>query len=152
MKLVLFFFIFLNSCNDNNVVSQFVLQNQEYVKVSIEGHVNKPGLYLVPKNSDVSVLISKAQGYKANAQVINNKVISANESFFVNSNRIKDKINLNEASKEDLISIKGIGPSLATKIIDYRLKINLFTNLSELKNIKGIKDKLFDKIYEYLTT
>lgn len=151
MKQVLFFFIIIiiTGCNDNNTFSQFQLREEKYFKVSIDGHVNKPGLYLLPKNSSINDLIKQAHGYKNNALPLVNNAIKANESYFVNSKRIKHKINLNNASKEDLINIKGIGPSLANKIINYRLKINHFKNISELKKIKGIKDKLFNKIYEY---
>ena len=60
------------------------------------------------------------------------------------------KISLNTASLEELCQLKGIGPVLAQRIIDYRQAHGLFQKLEELKNIKGIKDKTFEKIRDYL--
>lgn len=64
-----------------------------------------------------------------------------------NSNEL---ININEASKEQLQSIKGIGESKALAIIEYR-KENKFLKIEDIKNISGIGDSLFEKIKDYIT-
>lgn len=48
------------------------------------------------------------------------------------------KIDVNRASLSELIEIKGIGPVLAKKIIDYRQKNGYFQAVTELQNISGI--------------
>ena len=54
-------------------------------------------------------------------------------------------VNLNTATKKELMSLDGIGDKKAEEIIKYREKTP-FKKAEDLKNIKGIGDKLFDKI------
>ncbi|WP_297575386.1 helix-hairpin-helix domain-containing protein [uncultured Campylobacter sp.] len=54
-------------------------------------------------------------------------------------------VNINTASKEELMSLKGIGETTANNIIEYR-KENKFKKIEDLKNVKGIGDKKFEAI------
>ena len=56
------------------------------------------------------------------------------------------KIDINKAGIDELDLLDGIGPSLAGRIIEYRQKYGPFTRVEDLKNVKGIGDKLFDRI------
>ncbi|MGP1611869.1 MAG: helix-hairpin-helix domain-containing protein [Catonella sp.] len=57
-----------------------------------------------------------------------------------------DLININFASKEELMKIKGVGEAKAVLIINYRETNGSFKNITDLMKIKGIKQKFFDKI------
>ena len=59
-------------------------------------------------------------------------------------------INLNNASKEQLLTLTGIGESKADQIIEYR-NSNKFNTIEDIKNIKGIGDSLFEKIKDSIT-
>ncbi|MBL7196768.1 MAG: helix-hairpin-helix domain-containing protein [Candidatus Omnitrophica bacterium] len=59
------------------------------------------------------------------------------------------KINLNQADKEALIDISGIGTKLAQRIIDYRQQKGWFRNITELKKIKGISESKYEAIKDY---
>lgn len=152
MKLVLFFLCFIISgCKDNLTLNQISFRDDIKYKVTIEGHINKPGMYLINKDNNINELIKLASGYKDGAIKLSaNLVLKDNMKLFVYSNNISSKININTASNQELTTIKGIGPAIAKKIIDYRQKYGNFKSISDIKKIKGIKEKLFTKIYEYL--
>ena len=55
-------------------------------------------------------------------------------------------VNLNTATASDLDGIKGIGPSKAKAIIDYRSKNGPFKSVEDLKNVKGFGEKSITKL------
>ena len=59
-------------------------------------------------------------------------------------------IDINKATEDDLISIKGIGQATAQKILALRKKLIRFRNIKQLMEIKGIKEKKLAKIQKYL--
>lgn len=60
-------------------------------------------------------------------------------------------LNLNTATKEELMLISGIGEATATKIVEYREHIGGFTSLEQLMEIDGIGEKKFAAWSRYLT-
>lgn len=59
-------------------------------------------------------------------------------------------ININTASLEELKKLNGIGDVVANNIIEYR-KEHSFEKIEDLLNVKGIGEKLFEKIKDYIT-
>ncbi len=59
-------------------------------------------------------------------------------------------VNINTASKEELMNVSGIGASKADAIIIYRMD-NRFNTIEDIKNVSGIGDALFAKIKDYIT-
>jgi len=60
------------------------------------------------------------------------------------------QLSLNEVSARQLEDLPGIGPALAGRIIEYRERTGRFSSLEELKNVKGIGERLYSKIYPYI--
>lgn len=60
------------------------------------------------------------------------------------------KVNLNTATVEQLVELKGIGEKTADKIVAYR-KTTKFKSIDELMNVKGIGEKGFAKIRDQIT-
>lgn len=61
-----------------------------------------------------------------------------------------EKVDVNTATVEQLIEIKGIGEVLAQRIIAYRQANGGFKSLDELDNVKGVGGKKLEKLLPYL--
>jgi len=61
------------------------------------------------------------------------------------------QVNLNSATQAELESLPSIGPVLAKRIIEYRNLKGGFKTIEEIKQVKGIKNKIFEKIKIYIT-
>ena len=57
------------------------------------------------------------------------------------------QINLQTATKDELMGIKGIGEKKAEQIMEYR-KTNTINNPEDLKNIKGFGDSIVGNVKE----
>jgi competence protein ComEA len=65
----------------------------------------------------------------------------------VKINKFKDgKLNLNAASKEDLVKIPGISPELADSILQQRKENGEFVDIQELLDIEGVDNKLLRQL------
>ena len=61
------------------------------------------------------------------------------------------KIDINIASQEELESLKGVGNTIAGRIIEYRDSHGMFSSAEEIKNVKGVGQSLFNKIKDNIT-
>jgi len=61
------------------------------------------------------------------------------------------KININTATEEELLKVKGIGQVKAKEIVELRKIKGKFTAVEELLEVKGIGKKTLEKIAVYLT-
>ena len=62
-----------------------------------------------------------------------------------------DLVNINTADAEKLATLKGIGPALAQRIIEYREQNGAFKTVDEIKNVRGIGDKKFAAFKDKIT-
>ena len=56
------------------------------------------------------------------------------------------RININTATSQELQTLRGIGPALAGRIIEYRQTSGGFSTVNDLTNVKGIEEKTLEKI------
>jgi competence protein ComEA len=61
------------------------------------------------------------------------------------------KLDLNRASAQEFDELPGIGPVLAERIVDYRKSGKTFRTVDDLRAVKGIGKKKFDRIRALVT-
>ena len=156
----------------SNIEKEEVVSSKSII-VDIKGEVNSPGTYELTEDERVKDVIDKAGGLtsKANVDDINLSekvkdemviVIPSNDNkeekietktgyVITKNNESKDnKVSINTATKEILMTIKGIGEKKAESIIEYRNKNGKFNSIDEIINVSGIGKSIFDKIKNYI--
>ena len=103
-------------------------------------------------NTDIIVnnsCIESSSDSKKDSDSIENNDKTDEEASSSNSDKNK-QVSLNSASKEELMTLSGIGESKADAIIEYRKK-KKFESIEEIKEVSGIGDALFEKIKDNIT-
>jgi competence protein ComEA len=59
---------------------------------------------------------------------------------------VPPKLDVNRATEQELEALPGIGPVLAERIVEYRQSRGAFRDVEQLRNVKGIGKKKFDRI------
>jgi competence protein ComEA len=60
-------------------------------------------------------------------------------------------LDLNRATEQDFDTLPGVGPKLAERIMEYRQSVGVFHSLDELRAVKGIGKKKFERIRSLVT-
>ena len=131
----------------------------DIMKVEIHGAVEFPGVYHIfePMTvKDVMFYAGKMSEFADLSQINLSEVIT--KDFYisipeigVNTSPVTVKINVNEASFAELITIPGMTESRAASLIIYRESHGDFKHLDELLNVKYIGVATLEKIKPYLT-
>lgn len=81
------------------------------------------------------------------AENIDNNIIMMPENEVVEN--VVLNININTATKEELMLLRGIGEHKAESIINYRQNKH-FSTIEEIKNVDGIGDEIFENIKDFI--
>lgn len=65
-------------------------------------------------------------------------------SFDVIAGDSENTINLNTATKEELMKLEGVGEKIAERIIDFRERTRPFETIYDIKLVKGFGETLFE--------
>lgn len=118
------------------------------MQVEIKGAVKNPGVYTLKFQDTISSLINASGGLLENgddSSLSYTQVLKDKDVIVIPEKKEQPKISINSATQEELQTLSGIGPSIASRIIEYR-KNNTFQTLEQIKEVKGIGDALFNKI------
>lgn len=118
------------------------------MQVEIKGAVKNPGVYTLKFQDSVLSLIKASGGLLENgddSSLSYTQVLKDKDVIVIPEKKEQLKISINSATQEELQKLSGIGPSIASRIIEYR-KNNTFQTLEQIKEVKGRGDGLFNKI------
>ncbi|MBR1567452.1 MAG: helix-hairpin-helix domain-containing protein [Lachnospiraceae bacterium] len=87
--------------------------------------------------------------YKTGTAYTTGSIGNTEELDSANGNR--SLVNINYASKEELMTLPGIGETKAEAILTYRENHGLFRTKEDIMNIEGIKDGVYHKIEALIT-
>lgn len=93
--------------------------------------------YSAADSQVVTAVSSKSYSVSKKTQAAASKAVSKSVSF---------PVNINSADAVTLDALPGIGPVLAQRIVDYRTQNGAYHATEDLKNVKGIGDKIFAKL------
>lgn len=138
-------------------VTPFSLQNSapDLITAEIKGAVVNPGVYTVKNGACVKDLIQEAGGEKENADL---SAISLQDLLHPGQVIVIGKlamdgnsplISINTAPLEELTNLPGIGEAMAQRIVEYRSS-KAFEKLEDLMEVKGIGEKKFAKLKDFI--
>ena len=119
-----------------------------YTKDQVKEARRNDNLSVTIKDSCVCPKISNDACLNNNSS---NESKSSGSGSSSETNDLKEKININTATLEELQTLTGIGAGKAQSIIDYRIENGDFSKIEDIMNVSGIGEAVFEKIKEYIT-
>ena len=136
--------------------SSTVREEPERVCVYVCGEVACPGVYELAAGSRVKDAISMAGGLSSEADpaAVNQaqklkdqeKIVVPAKNTPSGTSASGGLMNINTATRDQLLTLPGIGEAKAAAIISYRDAHGGFKSVEELQKIEGIKSGVFNKI------
>lgn len=131
-------------------------ERRGYIFVHVCGAVKNEGVYELSEGSRVVDAIKLAGGLTeaaAKHSVNQAELLTDGVQIFVpfegeepSSKKGDGRLNINSASKEELMTLPGVGEARADAIIRYRTENGRFKDIKDIMKIGGIKESLFHKL------
>jgi competence protein ComEA len=135
--------------------------------VDVAGLVRKPGVYAFEPGSRVIDAIDRAGGAKPSADLTLLNLaapLTDGQQILVQKEGTAPPgtsgvpgvggttiVNINTADQTTLETLNGVGPALATAIIQYRTEHGLFTTVDQLDDVSGIGPATLEKLRPQVT-
>lgn len=109
--------------------------------------VNEMVIYVFNKKEIVSITTTNKIACNCETIEVNNCIDKNN----ISDNNSNNKININTATLDELLTLKGIGQSKAEAIIKYREENGNFNTIEDIQKVSGLGGTIYSKIKDYIT-
>ena len=170
----------LVASNSTNDIIKNSTDEKDMIIIHITGAVKTPGIVKLEEGSRIEDAINKAGGLTEDADITKVNLayiledgtkikIPSNSDIgdFQGENILRtdsgegiiednenssqsSSLNINKATEQDLQTLPGIGPSLASRIIAYRDENGKFSTIEDIKNVNGIGNSKYENIKDYI--
>ena len=154
-------------------------EDEEIIVIHVTGAVNTPGIVRLEDGSRIEDAIEAAGGLTEDSDISDiNLAYVLEDGVKIRIPTIDDKengesyiiegsgdniileenteassdtlVNINKADETELDTLPGIGPSLASKIIQYREENGNFKKIEDIKNVTGIGDTKYANLKDFI--
>lgn len=154
-------------------------EDEEIIVVHVTGAINNPGIVRLEEGSRIEDAIEAAGGLTEDSDISDiNLAYVLEDGVKIRIPTIDDKengesyiiegsgdniileenteassdtlVNINKADETELDTLPGIGPSLASKIIQYREENGNFKKIEDIKNVTGIGDTKYANLKDFI--
>ena len=154
-------------------------EDEEIIVIHVTGAVNTPGIVRLEEGSRIEDAIEAAGGLTEDSDISDiNLAYVLEDGVKIRIPTIDDKengesyiiegsgdniileenteassdtlVNINKADETELDTLPGIGPSLASKIIQYREENGNFKKIEDIKNVTGIGDTKYANLKDFI--
>lgn len=134
----------------------FLLYRENYFKPALERKIAEQDAKIMNLESKINEIAErKPEAAEAPASTpatqVSDQSGSVSGASTASATKPVGKVNINTASAAQLDTLPGIGTAYAGRIIEYRISHGGFKSTVELKNVKGIGDKTFEKLADLVT-
>ena len=103
-------------------------------------------MYKSLKNNVVMTLILAIFMAGSSSLIQVEKLFAAEKPVVQVETKAQKLVNVNQAGSEELQTVRGIGPVIAKRILDYRAEHGKFAKIEDLTSVHGIGQAKFEKI------
>lgn len=141
---------------------------QKWIYVDVCGAVRNPGVYRIEAGSRVFQVLEQAGGCteEASLETVNQadlltdgqkiRIYTKEEAGQMEKKLqeadplLDDRVDINRAGKEELMTLTGVGETRAQAILAYRETHGSFSSVEELMQVEGIKEKTYEKLKDQI--
>lgn len=138
-------------------------ETSQLIYVYVCGYVNQPGVYSLESDARICDALALAGGVTEDGrgEALNQaEHLTDGQTLYVPGREeasdgtaeeeADDRVNINTADKEALMTLPGIGESKAETIIQYREEHGSFDSIEKLMEIPGIKEGVYNKVKDQI--
>lgn len=132
----------------NNSSLDLETEKDEQITVTVEGAVEEERTLQLDRYATMQEALEEIQiSENADMETLNpNTVLKDGDCIIIPEKKEEKRVSINTATLEELVTLPGIGPKTAEKIIQYRMENGLFQSVEDLIRVKGIGEKKLEKI------